>query len=94
MICATGASIRYYDLLPESNWEVDLNSLNSQIDENTAFVLINNPSNPCGSNWSEAHLREIAAIAAMHQVVVLSDEGEFPLPYLDSYTKIVADLDP
>lgn len=77
MITATKAQIRYYDLLPESNWEVDLNSLASQIDENTAFVLINNPSNPTGSNWSEAHLREIAALAASRQVVVLTDEGAF-----------------
>ncbi|KAK4699611.1 hypothetical protein P7C70_g6650, partial [Phenoliferia sp. Uapishka_3] len=74
MITTAKATIRYYDLLPEQNWEVDMESLEAQIDENTAFILINNPSNPCGSNWSEAHLREIAALAARRHIVVLSDE--------------------
>lgn len=32
------------------------------------------PSNPTGSNWSESHLREIAALAARLQFIVLSDE--------------------
>lgn len=41
MTASTQATIRYYDLLPEQNWEVDLESLESQIDENTAFFLIN-----------------------------------------------------
>ncbi|KAI5474271.1 hypothetical protein MNV49_003749 [Pseudohyphozyma bogoriensis] len=74
ILTQTGAEIRYYDLLPEQDWEVDLASVEKQVDENTAFLLINNPSNPCGSNWSEAHLREIAAFATRHQLVVISDE--------------------
>ncbi|BGP45359.1 hypothetical protein JCM10450v2_001177 [Rhodotorula kratochvilovae] len=74
MSAIANCQIRYYDLLPEQNWEVDLASLESQIDENTAFVMLNNPSNPCGSNWSEAHLRDIAAIMAKHQTLVVTDE--------------------
>ncbi|GAA6004078.1 uncharacterized protein JCM10292_005873 [Rhodotorula paludigena] len=74
MSTIAGCEIRYYDLLPEQNWEVDLAHLESLIDENTAFCMLNNPSNPCGSNWSEAHIRDIAAIMARHQVVVVSDE--------------------
>ncbi|GAA6000698.1 hypothetical protein JCM10207_004613 [Rhodosporidiobolus poonsookiae] len=66
--------IRYYNLLPEQNWEVDLNHLESLIDDNTAFVMLNNPSNPCGSNWSEAHLRDIAALMERRRVMVVSDE--------------------
>lgn len=46
MTATTQATIRYYDLLPEQNWEVDLESLEAQIDENTAFFLINKCANP------------------------------------------------
>jgi tyrosine aminotransferase len=41
MIATVGAEIRYYDLLPERNWEVDLQSLESHIDENTALIMLN-----------------------------------------------------
>ncbi|GAA6038504.1 hypothetical protein JCM8097_004599 [Rhodosporidiobolus ruineniae] len=74
MSSLSDVEIRYYNLLPESNWEVDLAHLESLIDENTAFVMLNNPSNPCGSNYSEAHLRDIAAVMERHRVVVVSDE--------------------
>ncbi|GAA5860630.1 hypothetical protein JCM1840_000323 [Sporobolomyces johnsonii] len=73
MAATCGVEFRYYNLHPGS-WEVDIPHLESLIDENTAFVMLNNPSNPCGSNWSEAHLRDIAEVMARHQVVVIADE--------------------
>jgi len=36
--------------------------------------LINNPSNPCGSVYSERHLEEIASISRKRQVPIIADE--------------------
>lgn len=41
MSAVANCEIRYYNLLPELNWEVDLAHLESLIDENTAFVILN-----------------------------------------------------
>lgn len=30
------------------------------VDENTAAIIINNPSNPCGSVYSKEHMTELA----------------------------------
>lgn len=68
------AKMRYYSLRADQDWEVDLASLEAQIDSNTAFVILTNPGNPTGSNFSEAHLREIAALMARKQVLVVADE--------------------
>ncbi|GAB5590096.1 hypothetical protein Unana1_04996 [Umbelopsis nana] len=65
---------RFYNLVPERSWEADLEHLESLIDENTACILVNNPSNPCGSVYSEKHLREILAIAEKHHVPIIADE--------------------
>jgi len=69
-----GAAVKQYDLLPESNWEADAGHLESLIDERTKAIVINNPSNPCGSVYSEAHLRALIAIAARHKVPIIADE--------------------
>jgi tyrosine aminotransferase len=45
--------------LPEHEWQADLTALEAQIDGKTRALLINNPSNPCGSVWSRDHLRDI-----------------------------------
>ncbi|ORY90900.1 tyrosine aminotransferase [Leucosporidium creatinivorum] len=74
MIATVGAEIRYYDLLPEQNWEVDIASVERLVDENTTCIMLNNPSNPCGSNWSKAHLLDLAAMTKRNQLVVISDE--------------------
>lgn len=65
---------RYYNLIPENNWEADLHHLESQIDQNTAAIVLNNPSNPCGSVFSEEHLRNILEIAHRRRVPVIADE--------------------
>lgn len=45
-----------------------------QIDSHTKAIVINNPSNPCGNNFSRGHLEEIAAIARRHKLLVIADE--------------------
>ncbi|KAJ1849464.1 hypothetical protein LPJ70_000460 [Coemansia sp. RSA 2708] len=65
---------RLYNLVAEKNWEVDIEHMESLIDSNTAAILINNPSNPCGSNFTKAHLRAILAVCDRHKIPLISDE--------------------
>ncbi|XP_034945668.1 tyrosine aminotransferase isoform X2 [Chelonus insularis] len=69
-----GVSVRAYNLLPDVGWEVDLDDLASQIDEQTAAIIINNPSNPCGSVYSRSHLLDILDVAAKYHVPIIADE--------------------
>lgn len=54
-------SLAYLPLQPEKSWEIDLKQLESLIDEKTACLIINNPSNPCGSVFCKSHLQKILA---------------------------------
>merc|ERR1719278_2172315 len=69
-----GIQTREYDLLPDQDWMVDLGHMESLIDHNTAAIIVNSPSNPCGSVFSPAHLREILDIAERHKVPIIADE--------------------
>ncbi|XP_058443839.1 tyrosine aminotransferase [Malaya genurostris] len=69
-----GVECRYYDLMPEQNWEVDLSQLETLIDGNTAALIITNPSNPCGSVFSKSHLKAIINIAEKHFLPIIADE--------------------
>jgi tyrosine aminotransferase len=74
LLDSKGIEPRGYPLLPEHEWQADLTALEAQIDGKTRAVLINNPSNPCGSVWSRDHLRDILNIAAKHHLPVIADE--------------------
>ncbi|KAJ3130164.1 hypothetical protein HK098_005411 [Nowakowskiella sp. JEL0407] len=69
-----GIEPRFYDLVPERCWEIDLEHFESLIDENTAALIVNSPSNPCGSVYSKEHLLAIIAIAEKHKVPIIADE--------------------
>ena len=69
-----GSSCKFYNLTPESGWECDLTNLESLIDERTKCILINNPSNPCGSVFSKKHLEDILVIAEKHKIPIVADE--------------------
>lgn len=66
--------VRYYDLLPDKDWQVDLEQLKSLIDVNTAAIIINNPSNPCGSVFSKKHLEDIINICENNYIPIIADE--------------------
>jgi len=69
-----GIETREYNLLPNQDWEVDLDHMESLIDEKTAAIIVNSPSNPCGSVFSPAHLKQILAIAEEYKVPIIADE--------------------
>lgn len=69
-----GINVKEYDLVPEMGWEADLDHMESQIDEKTRAIVVNNPSNPCGSVFSEDHLRAILDIADRHRLPIIADE--------------------
>ncbi|XP_053402805.1 tyrosine aminotransferase-like [Mercenaria mercenaria] len=69
-----GIQVKHYSLLPEKSWEVDLNHLESLIDDHTAAIILNNPSNPCGSVFSKQHLKDFLKICETYKVPVIADE--------------------
>lgn len=50
-----------FPLQPEKSWEADLKHMESLVDDKTACLVVNNPSNPCGSVFSKSHLQKILA---------------------------------
>jgi tyrosine aminotransferase len=76
-----GIEFDLYDLEPENRWNVNLESLRSVLKPNTKAILVNNPSNPCGSCWSREHMLEIIAIADEFKIPIISDEVYHGLSY-------------
>merc|ERR1711860_359651 len=69
-----GIQTKEYDLQPEKDWQVDLEHMESIVDDKTVAILINNPSNPCGSVFDEDHLKDILAIAEKYCLPIIADE--------------------
>ena len=48
--------------MPERGWEADLSDMRARLEESAVAgqrvgaILVNNPSNPCGSVYSREHL--------------------------------------
>ena len=75
-LCASkGIHTKYYDLLPNNRWQADIAMLKEQIVEGeTAALLVNNPSNPCGSNFSREHVEAIVQVCEEKNLPIIADE--------------------
>ncbi|XP_028037349.1 tyrosine aminotransferase [Bombyx mandarina] len=69
-----GIDIKYYNLLSDQQWRVDLDDLENQIDDDTAAIIVINPSNPCGSVYSREHLQDILEVASRNRLPIIADE--------------------
>ncbi|KVI04291.1 Aminotransferase, class I/classII [Cynara cardunculus var. scolymus] len=71
---SSNLEVRHFDLLPEKDWEIDLDSVVAVADENTVAMFIINPGNPCGNVFTYQHLKKVAETARKLGILVLSDE--------------------
>jgi tyrosine aminotransferase len=60
-----------------------LEHLKSQIDEKTKAILVNNPSNPCGSVFTKEHQLAILEVANTYKIPIIADEVYYGLVYDD-----------
>lgn len=59
---------------PDQQWKIDLDDLENQIDDDTAAIVVINPSNPCGSVYNKVHLLELLDVASRNRVPIIADE--------------------
>lgn len=52
--------VRYFDLLPENGWDVDLDGVEALADDKTVAIVVINPCNPCGIVFSRQHLQKVS----------------------------------
>ncbi|XP_010525803.1 PREDICTED: probable aminotransferase TAT4 [Tarenaya hassleriana] len=65
---------RKYNVLPDQNYEIDLDHVEKLADDNTFAIGIINPHNPCCNVYSEEHLKKLAELARKLGIMVISDE--------------------
>ncbi|KAF7805964.1 tyrosine aminotransferase-like [Senna tora] len=88
--------VRKYDLIPEKGWEVDLEAVESLADDNTVAMVIINPGNPCGNNYTHHHLFKVAETARKLGIMVIADEvyahlnfGDKPFVSMGAFASVV-----
>lgn len=86
--------VKYYRLLPERNWEIDLDHVRELLDETVVAWLINNPSNPCGSVYSADHLRNCKLLAQERNLTIIADEIYEDLVFSPNIFHPIASIEP
>lgn len=69
-----GAKIQYYHLQPRDGWHPSADEVRSLINARTRAIVLINPSNPAGSITPDSTTRELLALAAERDLLVISDE--------------------
>ncbi len=62
------------DTLEEEDFQINMERLESLINERTKAIVINTPSNPTGSCLTKENMQELAKIAIKHDLIVISDD--------------------
>jgi aspartate/methionine/tyrosine aminotransferase len=68
----TGAFVIYAATTP--TFQPNIEDIKANITNKTKAIVINSPNNPTGAVYPEETLREIAAIAKDHNMLIISDE--------------------
>jgi aspartate/methionine/tyrosine aminotransferase len=56
------------------DFQPDINRIEAAITPKTRMIVVNSPGNPTGAVWPEQALRDIAALADKHGLLIISDE--------------------
>jgi len=69
-----GAETRFVKTELDSNWKIDLETLENAIDRDTRMIILNNPNNPTSTAIEEKVLDGIVQIVNDKGITILADE--------------------
>jgi aspartate/methionine/tyrosine aminotransferase len=70
----TRSSVTQIPRSPETNWQVDPKLLRAAIQDDTRFLILNEPYNPGGIVMTKELQQEVIDICRQHDIVILCDE--------------------
>ena len=85
-VCLADAKPVFIDTKSNNNFEPDQVEIESKISDSVKGIIINSPSNPTGSIWSDDTIIKILKLAKTHNWVVISDECYELLVFDGSFT--------
>lgn len=74
-----GVEPRFYSLQGCKRWEANADHIEALADDNTTALLVCNPGNPTGQNYSEQHIRSLVQVADRLRLPIIADEVRRPL---------------
>lgn len=74
----------------EEDFQINMERLESLINERTKAIIINSPSNPTGSCLSIDTMKKIAEIAEKHDLIVITDDIYTSFSYERTFTPFVS----
>ncbi|MCH2152455.1 MAG: pyridoxal phosphate-dependent aminotransferase, partial [Phycisphaerales bacterium] len=84
MIQLAGGVVREIPAGPDSDFKMTPEQLEAAIDSDVRAIILNSPSNPCGTTYSGAEIRELAEVLSRYpHVAVIADEIYEQLTYED-----------
>lgn len=87
-----GAKPVFLKTTQKKNFKFDVRGLEKVITNRTRLLILNSPSNPTGSLYTEGELKAIAELIVKYGIFVISDEIYEKLVYLDSGHISIASL--
>ena len=69
-----GSEITRVALMPDDDWEPDVEAVAAAIKTNTKYIAFNDPHNPSGALMSLATKQALIALAQEHDLLIFSDE--------------------
>ena len=64
----------FIDTDEKSGFKISADQLKKAVTKKTKALILNSPSNPTGSTYDEAELKDIAEVAVKNDILVISDE--------------------
>ena len=83
-VTLNGGKARHYHCDPENGFLPDIGHMESLISSRTRAIVVINPNNPSGAVYDRDTLEGIANLAAIHGLVVMSDEIYDQMVYDDA----------
>ncbi len=69
-----GGNVTRVALSPDDDWQVDVDAVSAAIQEDTRYLVFNDPHNPSGSLMTLEIKNELVELAEAHDLLILSDE--------------------